>query len=135
MQIYSRLEPNKVLHLIKNVFDINGYREDLTSHEKYIQASIIKITPGYKTTGHIHQPKSSIQTNSITQEVWVVMSGEVRIKLFDTDKTLLNDSILTAGHIVITFYGGHLIEATTENAVILEIKNGPYTGKDYELIT
>jgi hypothetical protein len=134
MKIYSKIEPKKVLHVIKNVFDINTAREDLTPSNEFLQASIIKVSSEFKSAGHIHKEKISSSSNIITQEAWIVMSGSIQVKLFDLDKKFLGLMKLEAGNIMITFYGGHSIQGDGKEAIILEVKNGPYTGRDYELI-
>ena len=44
----------------------------------------------------------------------------------------LKDIILNQGSILITIEGGHSINKSSKNAELIEIKLGPYTGKDIE---
>jgi hypothetical protein len=52
------------------------------------------------------------------------------VSLFDIDKSKIKNLILKRGSILITVGGGHSINKSSKNTEIVEIKLGPYNGKD-----
>jgi hypothetical protein len=50
--------------------------------------------------------------------------------LFDLDQTLVATLGLTAGDCMILYHGGHNFTVVSADAVIYEIKNGPYNGPE-----
>ncbi len=108
-------------------------RVDLTDPSQFLQVSVMKIPPGKKVNPHIHQPRQANPPANpgITQECWIVLRGELKIRLFDLDQTLLHQQALSPGNLLVTFYGGHSLECQSDGAVMIECKNGPYLGRDY----
>ncbi len=64
-----------------------------------------------------------------TQEVLVILSGKVKIQIFDDEGSLLRTLILKQGDSILLATGGHRVEVL-EKARILEVKQGPYAGFD-----
>ena len=63
-------------------------------------------------------------------ECWIVLKGVLYVSLFDIDKSKIKNLILKRGSILITVGGGHSINKSSKNTEIVEIKLGPYNGKD-----
>lgn len=129
---FSKLDPKKVLHVVMNSLDAGTTRTDLSHPDQYLQSSVIPLQNGKKIAPHIHQPRQNLPGPLLTQESWVVMRGKIRVCLFDLDKTLLYEGELLPGYVLITFGGGHFLECIEENSIIIEFKNGPYLGRDFE---
>ena len=98
-----------------------------------MQVSVLKLPAAKKVNPHIHQPRQSNASagSGITQECWIVLRGELKIRLFDLDHAPLHQQALSQGHMLVTFYGGHALESGSAGALMIECKNGPYLGRDY----
>jgi hypothetical protein len=135
VKLYSKINPNQILHSIINIEEVDSERVDLTNHDCFLQASIIRPSFKKKVPPHFHNPKLSKEEKTyITQESWVVFRGSIDIELFDLDNTLLYSTKLVSGHILVTFYGGHSLICNEINTLFLEFKNGPYLGRDFTII-
>jgi len=131
-KVYSRQYPEQLLHVLFNVNGLIEKRQDLTPEDQWIQVSIIPLDAGKKISPHIHQDRQEhIPRATITQESWFVVRGSIGICLYDLDKTAIQEVKLDQGGLLITFNGGHSMEALEEGAVVMETKNGPYTGRDF----
>jgi hypothetical protein len=83
----------------------------------------MKRPAGYQVIPHMHNP---VQRNTIgTQEVLFIKSGLIRIDFFAFDQEFLESRKLSAGDVVLLAGAGHGIEVL-EEAVIVEVKNGPF---------
>jgi hypothetical protein len=132
-KIYSKSEPGRLLHVILDTNEPFENRLDLCDGKEWLQVSVMKLPAEKKVNPHIHQPRppSPSAGAGITQECWIVLRGEVKIRLFDLDQTLLHQQALLPGYMLVTFYGGHALECGTAGAMMIECKNGPYAGRDY----
>jgi hypothetical protein len=131
-KIYSKSEPGRLLHVIVDANEAFENRLDLCEHEQWLQVSLIKLPAGKKVNPHIHQPRQPRPEASpgITQECWIVLRGELTIRLFDLDHAPLHQQALSQGNMLMTFYGGHSLECE-RGALMVECKNGPYLGRDF----
>jgi hypothetical protein len=64
-----------------------------------------------------------------TSEVIVVRRGRCEIDIYDNDRTLIASRELRPGDIMLMTGGGHGFRML-EDTVLLEVKQGPYTGLD-----
>jgi cupin fold WbuC family metalloprotein len=76
---------------------------------------------------HVH--KRVPREVSVTQEVLHILSGRIEITLYDRNKELIKSVELEAGDTVLLASGGHGIKIL-EDAKMLEVKQGPYSGVD-----
>ncbi len=127
-KIYSRINPDKLLHVINRVDDATNQRQDLTPEKEFLQVAFFSMEKGKSIKPHKHVEQ--IRTSNITQESWLVFRGKIKINLYDTDDKLLKESILNSGDCLVTFHGGHDFVVLDDNTVIYEYKTGPYLGKD-----
>lgn len=128
IKIYSKCEPNKLLHLINRFDEIDG-RTDIAPEEQFIQAATIKFPVGgkkFRTHQHIWKPSPS--KTVIAQESWVVIRGSVKVFMYDTDRTLLKEDVIRKGDCSMTFEGGHTYEILEDDTIVYEYKTGPYMG-------
>lgn len=76
-----------------------------------------------------HRHRSIERHLSGTSEVLVVRNGRCEVDLFDDDGTPLATRELRFGDVLILVRGGHGFRML-EDTVLLEVKQGPYTGLD-----
>ncbi len=95
-----------------------------------LQLGYMKRQEGYQVSPHIHKPAE--RKTFITQEVLFIKSGKVRVDFYSPEKEFIESCKLSAGDTVLFAEGGHGLEVMQE-AVILEVKNGPFVeGADKE---
>ena len=127
-KIYSKIEPNKLLHIINRLAEIEG-REDVVPEENFIQCATLRMPKNKTFPPHKHITKDRHYPSQIAQESWVVIKGRVRCKLYDIDDTLIAEPILGSGDASFTLYGGHTYEILEEDTIVYEYKTGPYEGQ------
>tara|TARA_Y100000361_G_scaffold120506_1_gene112227 strand:+ start:4595 stop:5014 length:420 start_codon:yes stop_codon:yes gene_type:complete len=129
-KIYSKIEPNKLLHFVHALTDSSEPRTDLVSEDNFIQCSFLKLEKNKTFKPHIHIEKERHYKKQIAQESWVVIKGKVQLFFYDIDGTLLRDDlILNAGDASFTLYGGHTYKILEEDTIVYEYKTGPYEGQ------
>ena len=133
-QIFSKIQPELLLHVINRYGDIGEERKDLTPEHEFLQTSTFKMKKGKTFQAHHHLEQ--IKETTKTQESWVVIKGSVKLFLYDIDESLLIEEILHPGDCSITLHGGHNYLALEDDTVIYEYKTGPYNGqaKDKQFI-
>jgi len=126
MNIYSHIEPTRLLHIINRKRDIQDGRVDLVDTDQFIQCASIKQPNGktFQPHRHIMQIRNEVY---IPQESWVVISGLIQVTLYDLDNTVLHTDILEPGDVSITLEGGHNY-LFMQDSVVYEFKTGPYLG-------
>ena len=127
IKIYSKVEPEKLLHIVVRLQDIKEGREDLIEANNFIQCSALKLKKGKTFQAHKHIWKYR-EEYAIAQESWIVISGKVKCIFYDIDNTLLEEPVLEAGDTSFTLEGGHNYELL-EDSVIMEYKTGKYLGQ------
>ena len=134
MKIYSKIEPNKLLHIINRLEDIKG-RNDIIPKNNFIQCATLRY-PTKKITGppHKHITKDRHYPEQIAQESWVVIKGKVKCKFYDIDNKIIAEPILYPGDASFTLYGGHTYEILEEDTIVYEYKTGPYEGQELDKI-
>ena len=126
-RIFSKLAPNKLLHLIVRKEEITSGRQDVIPKENFIQCSILNMEKGKTFRPHKHIWKERIR-NVIAQESWIVLQGSVKCIFYDTDDTILTEPILYPGDASFTLEGGHNYLILEDNTLVYEYKTGPYEG-------
>ena len=130
----------EVQHSGKTVFIVHrktDWKEGLdflTPNETYIQAG----TWWYQKDKSLKSHRHIINDRKIdrTQEVVVIMSGKIRVDLYDENNKIFHQEILEEGDMGVILEGGHGYEILDDNTRVIEIKNGPFISveKDKELI-
>jgi cupin fold WbuC family metalloprotein len=107
----------------------------LANSEDLLQVGIKIFPQGSRVHAHRHLPiyRKSFE---ITQEVWILIKGEMTVEIYDLDNSLVKNLEINAGDMVLYKNGGHSLIAKNSDCILYEIKNGPYFGpnKDKELI-
>lgn len=127
-KIYSKKNPEKLLHLIFRKDDFLDGRKDLIPEENFIQCSALKLNSGKTFYPHKHIWKNR-NLDMIAQESWVVIQGSVKCIFYDLDNEIISEHILYSGDASFTLEGGHNYLILEENTLIYEYKTGPYEGQ------
>jgi|TARA_R110002020_G_scaffold427067_5_gene636416 hypothetical protein len=128
IEIYSKLDPEKLLHIVYKTSEFRGSRQDLVPDKEFLQLAIMSPPKAKTFKAHKHIFKE-VPNTSIAQESWYVVRGAVTAKLYDEDFSHLTDVLLEEGDLSITLYGGHTYEIMEEDTLVLEFKSGPYYGQ------
>ena len=132
-KIYSKVDPNKLLHTIVRKEEITPGRQDIVSEEHFIQCSILNMEEGKTFRPHKHIWKERTR-NVIAQESWIVIQGSVKCIFYDIDDSILTTEILNVGDASFTLEGGHNYEILEDNTLVYEYKTGPYEGQEFDKI-
>jgi hypothetical protein len=91
------------------------------------QVAYMRHPSGHKIEAHVHAlfPRQVFYT----QEVLIIRKGQVRVDLFNSNRQFLCNRILNTGDLILLCGGGHSFEML-EETVMIEIKQGPYTGEN-----
>ncbi len=76
-----------------------------------------------------HAHRITAKTILYTQEVLIVKFGRVRVRFYDGDHRQVFSEELGAGDMILLCAGGHGFEFL-EDTVLVEIKQGPYSGSE-----
>ena len=128
-KIYSRLDPNKLCHLVHRLNEITD-RTNVSDDHQFLQLATLRMT--FRPHQHIWKPAPTPQV--IAQESWMVFSGVVEVSFFDTDGQLLEKQMLYPGDCSMTFEGGHTYLIMEDNTVVYEYKTGPYQGQHLDKV-
>ena len=126
MKVYSQIDSDKLILSVLRYEDISKYRTDICPDEEYLQISGRKIEKGFKSPAHKHLPIK--RTTEITQEAWIVLKGCVKGTFYDLDDSVLYETELYHGDVIVLFRGGHSLEVLEEDTIFYEFKTGPYYG-------
>lgn len=127
-KIYSKIKPNKLLHIIVRKEDIKPGREDIVDVDNFLQCSMLNMEKGKTFKPHKHIWKERTR-NVIAQESWVVIQGSVKCIFYDLDDTIIAEPILYVGDSSFTLEGGHNYLIQEDNTIVYEYKTGPYEGQ------
>tara|TARA_R110001592_G_scaffold177218_2_gene417525 strand:+ start:53 stop:466 length:414 start_codon:yes stop_codon:yes gene_type:complete len=127
-KIYSKVEPELLLHVINRISEIEG-RTEVIEENNFIQCATLRMDKGKTFPPHKHIEKKRTYEKQKAQESWVIISGRVRCKFYDIDDTLIAEPVLGPGDASFTLHGGHTYEILEEDTVVYEYKTGPYEGQ------
>jgi hypothetical protein len=103
----------------------------ITPDGYYQQAGFVVYEEGGQVPRHMHLPLQRHLTG--TPETLLIKRGVVEADLYAMDRSFLKTVTLYEGDIIMLVSGGHCFRFT-EDTVLFEIKQGPYTGlKEKEL--
>ena len=125
-KIYSKITPDKLLHIILKKEDVKTQRLNVIEGDQYLQLAAMKLPKDKTFIPHKHVYCEKLST--IAQESWVVIEGKVQAILYDLDDTIIETPILNAGDVSVTLYGGHTYKILEEDTLVYEYKTGPYLG-------
>ena len=99
----------------------------LTPSELNLQVGFVVYPAGGEVARHLHRPMERHIVG--TSEVLVVKEGRCQMDIYDDDRRLVATRELRKGDIMLMVGGGHGFRML-EDTVLLEVKQGPYTGLD-----
>ena len=115
----------KVLCILVRATPWPTQTEFYTPNDYNMQLGNIVYPAGSAIPRHSHRPVTRTVTG--TSEVLVVQKGEMFSDLYDDDRNLVATHKMTAGDAVALVSGGHGFRLI-EDTVLLEVKQGPYSG-------
>jgi len=127
-KIYSKHNPNHLLHMVVRKEDLIPGRQDIVPEEHFIQCSHLNMEEGKTFKAHRHIWKKSTR-DVIAQESWIVIQGSVRCTFYDIDDKVIAEPILNPGDASFTLEGGHNYTILEDNTLVYEYKTGPYEGQ------
>jgi len=98
----------------------------LSPDEEYLQISGRKLEKGLKVNAHKHIPIE--RKTDITQEAWIVFEGCIKGTFYDLDDSVLYETKIRKGDVIVLFRGGHSLEVLDKDTIFYEFKTGPYYG-------
>lgn len=108
--------------IVRAGYDVEGIKF-LSPNEFSLQLGHMRRPAGYEVVPHTHNPVE--RTTVGTQEVLFLKKGVIRIDFYSLDQEYLESRELHAGDIILLAGAGHGIDVI-EEAVLVEVKNGPY---------
>jgi hypothetical protein len=130
-KIFSKVDPEKLLHIIVRKEDITPGRMDIVPEENFIQCSMLNLQKDKTFIPHKHIWKERTR-NVIAQESWIVIQGSVKCILYDIDDTIIYEPILYPGDASFTLEGGHNYLILEDDTLVYEYKTGPYEGQKFD---
>lgn len=102
------------------------YSED----EEFLQVGTWRYDNGQQLRAHVHNivPREIDRTN----EVVIVLQGSMAARIFDEERQLVETVTVRQGEFLILMNGGHDYTILENDTRILEIKNGPFLGKEID---
>ena len=130
-KIYSKVIPEKLLHVITRKDDFKSGRQDIVDESQFIQCSMLQMEDGKTFRPHKHIWKERTR-NVIAQESWVIIRGNVEAILYDLDDSILERVVLNEGDASFTLEGGHNYRILEQDTLVYEYKTGPYEGQLFD---
>lgn len=97
----------------------------ITPAEFKQQVGFVVYHQGREISRHVHRP---LQRHLVgTSEVLVVRKGTFLLDIYNDDRALVATRQLSLGDVMLMVGGGHGFRML-EDTVLLEVKQGPYTG-------
>lgn len=103
----------------------------LTPPEFKQQVGFVVYPKGGEVARHTHVALE--RTLVGTSEVIVLRSGRCELDIYDDDHTLVATRTLNPGDVMLMVGGGHGFRML-EDTVLLEVKQGPYTGREEKVL-
>ena len=132
-KIYSKVDPDKLLHIVVRKEDLTPGRVEVVPEDQFIQCALLNMEKGKTFRAHKHIWKERTR-NVIAQESWIVIQGSVKCCFYDTDNQLIATPVLNAGDASFTLEGGHTYEILEDNTLVYEYKTGPYEGQSLDKV-
>ncbi len=96
-----------------------------------LQVGIFERKKGYEVAAHRHLPRK-LDLQDVGEFLWI-QSGSARVTVFDEDWNVIHERNVSAGDCIVFLRGGHGLKVTSDTR-ILEVKQGPYPGRDAEKV-
>ena len=133
IQYFSKIDPNKLLHVVVRKEDLTPGRVEVVPEDNFIQCALLNMEKGKTFKPHRHIFKERTR-NVIAQESWIVIQGSVKCTFYDLDNSVLVEPVLNPGDASFTLEGGHTYTILEDNTLVYEYKTGPYEGQALDKI-
>lgn len=124
-QIETVAHAGRVIGLVVRSGALPPETKFLTSPEDNLQLGYVVYPAGGEIQRHVHLPLERELVG--TSEVVIVKQGRCEVDFYSDDKELLTTLEMTEGDVMLLLRGGHGFRMT-EDTVLFEVKQGPYTG-------
>jgi cupin fold WbuC family metalloprotein len=131
IQYFSKIDPQKLLHVVVRKEDLTPGRVEVVPEDNFIQCALLNMEKGKTFKPHRHIFKERTR-NVIAQESWIVIQGSVKCTFYDLDNSVLVEPILNPGDASFTLEGGHTYEILEDDTLVYEYKTGPYEGQSLD---
>ena len=125
---------NEVVAIFHKLSEWKEGLDFITDDNAYIQAGTWNYNKDRVLRAHRH--KINPRTVNRTQETFVLLSGRLRVDLYDENNKIFLQEELATGDIGIILNVGHGYYILEDNTKVLEVKPGPFTSveQDKEMI-
>jgi cupin fold WbuC family metalloprotein len=130
-KIYSKVDPDKLLHIIVRKEDLVPGRIEVVPENHFIQCALLNMEKNKTFKPHKHIWKKRTR-KVIAQESWIVIQGSVKCLFYDINNQIISTPILYPGDASFTLEGGHTYEVLEDNTLVYEYKTGPYEGQELD---
>jgi hypothetical protein len=98
--------------------------------QEFLQIGTWRYDQGKQLCAHIHNvvPREIRRTH----EVAIVIQGAMAARIFDEERELVETVTVRRGEMLILMNGGHDYTILEDDTRILEIKNGPFLGREID---
>ncbi len=104
---------------------LNFFSED----DEYVQVGVWgHYKNGKDLQAHIHNEFQ--RTAARTYEMLYIIKGSIEAAIYSFDRKFIEKLDVLQGEILILMECGHGYRITSEDTIVLEVKNGPYAGAE-----
>lgn len=122
---YIRFKKKLLAIIIQSKYQSQGI-EFFTPDNFSQQLGYMRRDKEYVIKPHLHN--SVKREVSFTKEVLFIKSGKVRVDFYNEKKIYFESRVLNKGDVILLAFGGHGFYMM-EPSEIIEVKQGPYSGK------
>lgn len=118
-------------HITADEWDKGGLNF-FSNDSEFIQVGTWAYDNGKHLLAHEHNiiPRNT----DITQETLYIKQGKIKATIYNLNRQQVAEWIAETGDIMILLRGGHSYDILTDNAQVLEVKNGPYPGAEADRV-
>ena len=117
--------------IVRSDIELSDNTEFFSPIDYPFQLGIHIRSAGEEFEPHIHRPVERIIKT--TQEFLYIQKGKIRAIFYDEHQNAVAKTILNEGDAILLVEGGHGFKIL-EDSQILELKQGPYRGKEEDKI-
>jgi hypothetical protein len=99
----------------------------VTGPEHSLQLGLLERLASTKVAAHQHNPVTKEVIGC--QEILIVISGLIAVKIYDAGNEWIAERLLRTGDVYMQYFGGHSFEFIHDTR-FYEIKQGPYAPSD-----
>jgi cupin fold WbuC family metalloprotein len=101
-----------------------------TPDHLFLQVGCWHYPAGKTLRAHAHKTYPRVAHR--TQEATLVLSGSMKVFLFNSRKEKVKEVVLSAGDFAVLANGGHGYEILEDDTRVFEVKNGPFASVEQD---